>query len=102
MKAIEMRIGRHPLDTSRPYIARLVRDGRFARDRGVYFSSMFNLSEIFERIYTKLSIAKVVKLAKLMMLYYPDNYFSGGIVASHWMRLDEDQDVYGFIKAWTI
>ena len=102
MKAIDERIGRHPLDDSHPYIARLVRDGRFARDRSVYFPSMFNLSETFERIYTKLSIAKVVKLAKLMMLYYPDNYFSGGIVASHWMRLDEDQDVYGFIKAWTI
>ncbi|KAJ5463664.1 hypothetical protein N7475_008608 [Penicillium sp. IBT 31633x] len=34
------------------------------------------------------------------MLYYPDKYHTAGLVSALWIRLDEDAEVYGFIKSW--
>ncbi|KAJ5531259.1 hypothetical protein N7527_004652 [Penicillium freii] len=53
-----------------------------------------------ERVYTEKSVRELLALSKLMMLYYPDNYLSGGLVSALWIRLDEDDEVYGFIKSW--
>lgn len=53
-----------------------------------------------ERVYTERSVREMLAMSKLMMLYYPDNYLSGGLVSALWIRLDEDDEVYGFIKSW--
>ncbi|KAJ5778988.1 hypothetical protein N7457_006708 [Penicillium paradoxum] len=53
-----------------------------------------------ERVYTEKAVRAALALSKLTMLYYPDNYLSGGLVSALWIRLDEDDEVYGFIKSW--
>lgn len=53
-----------------------------------------------EYAYTKSSIRASVALWKLTLLYYPDKYYAAGTVSALWIRLDEDEEVYGFIKSW--
>ncbi|KAJ5736067.1 uncharacterized protein N7483_001192 [Penicillium malachiteum] len=102
---IDAQLGPHPSDPSLPNLSRLGtvrRDERFPADAKTYFPAIFNLTDCMERLYTKKSVREGIALSKLMMPYYHDKLLSGGLVSTLWIRLDEDQEVYGFIKAWTI
>ncbi|KAJ5991544.1 hypothetical protein N7499_003961 [Penicillium canescens] len=78
---------------------RLLTDSLLAADRNKYFIAVFNLHECIEHVYTKSSIRASVALSKLTMLYYPDNYYTAGLVSALWIRFDEDEEIYKFIKS---
>lgn len=100
MDAINAQLGPHPNDPTLPNIHVLFTGAPVAAERTTYFTAIFNLLECMERVYTENAVRAAVALLRLTMLYYPDNYLSCGLVAAQWIRLDEDDEVYGFIKSW--
>lgn len=53
-----------------------------AAEREKYFVANFNLQECMERAYTEMSLGGMLAMSKTMMLYYLDNYLSGGLVSA--------------------
>ncbi|KAJ5609178.1 hypothetical protein N7528_009745 [Penicillium herquei] len=102
LAAIDARLGPDPNDPSRPNLARLLREERFAGDRRTYLGLAFHLSECMERLYTKKSVRAGAAFKKRAVPLCSDKYLMAGLVSTFWIRLDEDQEVYGFIKAWTL
>ncbi|KGO75244.1 Zinc finger, MYND-type [Penicillium italicum] len=94
------RLGPSPHDPSLPNVRRLLTERQFEADRKKYFVASFNLQECMERVYTERSVRAALEMSKLARLYLPDNYLACGLVSALWIRLDEDEEVYGFIKSW--
>lgn len=76
------RLGPCHHDPSLPNVRRLLTEDPIAADREKYFVATFNLQECMERVYTERSVREMLAMSKLMMLYYPDNYLSGGLVSA--------------------
>ncbi|KAJ5728516.1 hypothetical protein N7493_004846 [Penicillium malachiteum] len=102
LAAIDARLGPDPNDPSRPNLLRLLREERFAADRRTYLGLTFHLSECMERLYTKKSVRAGAAFKKRVVPLCSDKYLMAGLVSAFWIRLDEYQEVYGFIKAWTL
>lgn len=88
-------LGPHPADASMPNISTLPERHH---DPFLYRSNV--VAQYYLKIYTIAAVRKVLAIRKFNMDFDENKYGAGGQVAAVWMRLDEDTQVYGFIKSW--
>ncbi|KAJ6151406.1 hypothetical protein N7470_007003 [Penicillium chermesinum] len=88
-------VGFHAADASIPNLDNLPNGIQMA-----FESVLETLIFVYYFIYTEDSIRSLLEIYKTKMFHNPDKYRNGGEVTAVWMRLDDDIEVYRFIKSW--
>lgn len=67
-------------------------------DRESYVTETSGLIEVYQRVSTVEAIRGILKFRLTELHFKQERYLAAGAVASTWIRLDEDSEVYQFIK----